>query len=99
MKDYVYYGNLLDIYQTLLNDNNKIIFKLYYEENLTFQEIADNLNVSKSYIGKIIKNTQKKLDDYERKLNVYKNKEILKELLKIDDIKIIKKKLVDLIES
>lgn len=99
MEDYVYYGNLLDIYQTLLNDNNKIIFKLYYEENLTFQEIADNLNVSKSYIGKIIKNTQKKLDDYERKLNVYKNKEILKELLKIDDIKIIKKKLVDLIES
>ena len=99
MEDYVYYGNLLDIYQTLLNDNNKIIFKLYYEENLTFQEIADNLNVSKSYIGKIIKNTQKKLDDYERKLNVYKNKEILKELLKIDDIKIIKKKLIDLIES
>ena len=99
MEDYVYYGNLLDIYQTLLNDNNKIIFKLYYEENLTFQEIADNLNVSKSYIGKIIKNTQKKLNDYERKLNVYKNKEILKELLKIDDIKIIKKKLVDLIES
>lgn len=99
MEDYVYYGNLLDIYQTLLNDNNKIIFKLYYEENLTFQEIADNLNVSKSYIGKIIKNTQKKLDDYERKLNVYKNKEILKELLKIDDIKIIKKKLIELIES
>ncbi len=99
MEDYVYYGNLLDIYQTLLNDNNKIIFKLYYEENLTFQEIADNLNVSKSYIGKIIKNTQKKLNDYERKLNVYKNKEILKELLKIDDIKIIKKKLIDLIES
>ena len=59
MEKYVYYGMLFDIYQGLLKDNNKEIFKWYYEENLTLQEIADNLGVSKSYIGRIIKNTEK----------------------------------------
>ena len=39
MEKYVYYGMLFDIYQSLLKGNKEELFKLYYEENLTLQEI------------------------------------------------------------
>ncbi len=91
MEKYIYYGMLLDIYKKLLNDNREDIFKLYYEENLTLQEIADNLNVSKSYIGKVIKETEKKLDDLESDLHLYENKKMLENALNIDDLSEIKK--------
>ena len=91
MEKYIYYGMLLDIYKKLLNDNREDIFKLYYEENLTLQEIADNLNVSKSYIGKVIKETEKKLDDLESDLHLYENRKMLENALNIDDLSEIKK--------
>ena len=91
MEKYIYYGMLLDFYKKLLNDNREDIFKLYYEENLTLQEIADNLNVSKSYIGKVIKETEKKLDDLESDLHLYENKKMLENALNIDDLSEIKK--------
>lgn len=91
MEKYIYYGMLLDIYKKLLNTNSEEIFKLYYEENLTLQEIADNLNVSKSYIGKVIKETEKKLDDLESYLHLYENKKMLENALNIDDLSEIKK--------
>lgn len=91
MEKYIYYGMLLDFYKKLLNTNSEEIFKLYYEENLTLQEIADNLNVSKSYIGKVIKETEKKLDDLENCFHLYKNKKMLENALNIDDLSEIKK--------
>lgn len=99
MEEFVYYDLLFDIYEQLLNDKSREFFKLYYEENLTLQEIADNLDVSKSYIGRIIKNTEKKLDDLEEKLHIYKNRQKLKELLEYDDINKIKEKLQSIIEE
>ena len=91
MEKYIYYGMLLDFYKKLLNTNSEEIFKLYYEENLTLQEIADNLNVSKSYIGKVIKETEKKLDDLENCFHLYENKKMLENALNIDDLSEIKK--------
>lgn len=99
MERYVYYGMLFDIYQGLLKDNNKEIFKWYYDENLTLQEIADNLGVSKSYIGRIIKNTEKKLDELESKLHIYENKGKIKDVLKLNDINKIKEVLKEIYEK
>ncbi len=99
MEKYVYYGMLFDIYQGLLKDNNKEIFKWYYDENLTLQEIADNLGVSKSYIGRIIKNTEKKLDELESKLHIYENKGKIKDVLKLNDINKIKEVLKEIYEK
>lgn len=98
MEKFVYYGMLLDIYQNLLSDKNKNIFKLYYEENLTLQEIADNLNVSKSYIGRTIKNTERRLETLEDKLHIYQKKVQLAKLLEINDIDNIKKNLQRIID-
>ena len=41
MEEFLYYGELFDIYGNLLNESNKKYYQLYYEENLTLQEIAD----------------------------------------------------------
>lgn len=99
MEEFVYYGLLFDIYEHLLNDKSKEFFKLYYEENLTLQEIADNLDVSKSYIGRIIKNTEKKLDELESKLHIYENKGKIKDVLKLNDINKIKEVLKEIYEK
>lgn len=91
MKEFVYYGELFNIYGCLLNDINKKYYSLYYEENLTLQEIADLDNVSKSYVGNIINKTTKKLEEYELGLKLYEKKEKLETVLEIDDINLIKK--------
>ena len=99
MDKFVYYGLLFNIYSSLFNENTINIFSLYYEENLTLQEIADNLGVSKSYIGNVIKKTQKKLDELESNLNIYKNKEELKNVLELKDTHEIKKKIETILNN
>ena len=98
MEKFIYYGMLFDIYQSLLNNSSIEIFKLYYEENLTLQEIANNLRVSKSYIGKVIKDTEKKLDEFESKLHIYEKKKSLENLLEINDLEKIKKEISKIID-
>ena len=86
MEDFVYYGELFNIYGSLLNESNKKYYKFYYEENFTLQEIADLEKVSKSYVGNIINKTSKKLEEYESKLHIYESRKNLNETLLIDDI-------------
>lgn len=90
MEEFLYNGELFDIYGTLLNESNKKFYKLYYEENLTLQEIADLENVSKSYVGNIIKKTSEKLKEYESVLHVYENKKLLSDALLVNDLDKIK---------
>lgn len=82
----IFYNNLYDIYGSLLNEREKEIFNLFYEEDLSMQEIADVRGVSKSAIGSAIKTINKKLDDYEEKLKIFKLKNNLKkELINIEN--------------
>lgn len=90
MEEFLYNGELFDIYGALLNGSNKKFYKLYYEENLTLQEIADLENVSKSYVGNIIKKTSEKLKEYESVLHVYENKKLLSDALLVNDLDKIK---------
>ena len=68
MEKFVYYTELYNIYSFLLTDKQKDISELYFNENLSLSEIADIKKVSKSYVGKIVNNTIKKLDFYESNL-------------------------------
>lgn len=67
--EYIHYNDLFDLYGSLLTEREKAIFSLFYEEDLSLQEIADLRKVSKSAIGKTIQIISKKLDDYEEKLH------------------------------
>lgn len=71
MEKFVYYGELFSIYGFLLTEKQREIFSLYYEENLSLSEIAEEKKVSKSYTGKIINDVKKKLDYYEDNLKHY----------------------------
>ena len=99
MEKFFYYNNLYLIYKDLLKENNSEIFDLYYGENMTMQEIADLKHVSKSRIGIIIKNVEQKLDNYESILKLNERNTKLKELLEVEDIKIIKKEIENILKG
>lgn len=98
MEEFLYHGLLFDIYKNLLNESNIEYYSLYYEENLTLQEIAENKNVSKSYAGSIIKKTTEKLEEFESILHIYEKKQNLEKLLEETNIDTLKKKLETIIE-
>ena len=70
---------------------NKKYYSLYYEENLTLQEIADLENVSKSYVGNIINKTSKRLDNFENILGLYQKYSLLESALEEKSLENIKK--------
>lgn len=85
-EEYIHYNKLFDIYGNLLNEREKEIFALFYEEDLSLQEIADERSVSKSAIGNTITTINHKLDTYEEKLGF---------LNKINDLEILVEKIED----
>ena len=89
---------LYDIYKNLLTDKQRECFEFYYFEDLSLNEISDNLNVSKSFVGKTLNKIIFKLNEYDEALSIY---DIYKGLYKIinntKDNKI-KKELEDLIK-
>lgn len=99
MEKFIYYNELYLIYKDLLSEKETDIFDLYYGDNLTMQEIADNKNISKARVGVIIKNVEKKLDTLEKALKVFKIKEELNEVIELSDIKEIKKRLSNIVKG
>lgn len=83
-EEYIYYNKLFDTYGNLLNEREKEIFILFYEEDLSLQEIANVRKVSKSAIGSAITTINKKLDAYEKKLGFLKKLKIMESL--VDEI-------------
>ncbi len=92
----IHYVELFDYYGDLFTDKQKEYFKDYYENNLTLQEIADNNSVTRNAVHKNIKDIVQKLDYYEEKLNLYKNKKKIEKLIENID-KDIKDKIEELI--
>ncbi len=90
VEKFVYYNNLFDLYGSFLTDKNADIFALYYRENLTMQEIADRLKVTKSFIGNSIKTSESKLEALEKDLQLYAKQEQIAHVLESNDIKYIK---------
>lgn len=99
MEEFVYYNNLYDIYGNLLTEKEQESFHDYYQEDLSLSEIADNKNISRSAVQKMIKNVLEKLNYYEENLNIYKKNCQLNEVLKMDKIEDIKAKIEKIISE
>ena len=97
MEKFIYYNNLFLIYKDFIKESNQEVFDLYYGDNLSMQEIADLKNLSRSRIGAVIKETEKRLDYLENNCNLYKIKNRLQELLNVKDITEIKKGIKEII--
>ena len=81
---------LLELYGKLLTSTQADTVDLYYNQNLSLGEIAEELNITRQGVRKNIVYAEKKLFDFEEKLCFLKQKlendEIIKEVIeKIDD--------------
>lgn len=93
MDKLIYYNQLFEIYGELFTENQRSIFILYYEENLSLQEISDLKSVSRSFVSKSINSTVNKLEEYEDTLKCLMVKEQINNISMIDNLEEIKKKL------
>ncbi len=63
---------LLDVYGQLLTEKQRFAIDLYYNEDLSLAEIADEIDISRQGVRESIKQGEKHLLDYEEKLSVVK---------------------------
>lgn len=87
---------LYDFYSDLFSDKQQEYFEDYYFSNLSLGEIAENTGLSRNAIHKNIKTVEDKLYFYEEKLELYKKRRQLEEMIKEIDNKSIKDKLQNL---
>ncbi len=97
MEDYVYYGELYDLYQQLLTDKQRAYFEDYYFQNLSLGEMAENYQVSRNAIFRQLHIVTKKLEEYEEKLQLLQKKRKLEKISQSIDNLDIKRQLEELI--
>ena len=66
---------LFDFYGPLLTPKQQIIYDLYYQQDFSLGEIAEQQNVSRQAVYDLLKRTDESLRDYEKKLNLIKRQE------------------------
>lgn len=75
---------LFDFYQSLLTEKQRMYMQLYYLDDLSLGEIAEEYEVSRQAVYDNIRRTEAMLEDYEAKLNLFskfrKRMELLDEL-------------------
>ena len=98
-EEYIYYNALFDIYGNLLNERESEIYRLFYEEDLSLQEIADNRSVSKSAIGSAIKTINEKLENYESILHFLKKKKEIKKIIEEIENEKVKEKIQKILDK
>lgn len=62
---------LFECYATLLTQKQMNYMELYYADDYSLGEIAEEYEVSRQAVYDNIKRTEKILEDYERKLHIY----------------------------
>ena len=87
MEQQLYITTLYDYYKNLLTEKQQLYFEDYYFNNLTLSEISENYNISRNAVHKQLKEITNKLEEYEKKLNLYNKSQIIKELIKDIDEK------------
>ncbi|MBQ6493858.1 MAG: hypothetical protein IJI92_08375 [Erysipelotrichaceae bacterium] len=72
---------LLDYYGDLLTSHQQDILDEYFNEDLSMNEIADNLMISKSAVQDLIKRSLVQLNEYEKKLKLIAKDQKLDKIL------------------
>ncbi|ADU30786.1 putative DNA-binding protein [Evansella cellulosilytica] len=94
---------LYDFYQVLLTDKQNHYMTMYYLDDLSLGEIADQFEVSRQAVYDNIKRTESLLEEYETKLMLLQRYQERKELL--NNLKILVKEngspdtMIEIVES
>lgn len=77
---------LMDFYGGLLTDRQRGALELYYNQDFSLAEIAENMDISRQGVRDFIKRGEKQLDEFEAALGLLKRfSEISGELEKVAD--------------
>ncbi|MDD4802156.1 MAG: YlxM family DNA-binding protein [Syntrophomonas sp.] len=61
---------LKDFYGPLLTEKQQNVLNLHYEDDLSFTEIADEMNISRQAVYDTVKKAESLLEQYEQKLGL-----------------------------
>lgn len=101
-QQYELVNEYLDWYESLLTQKQQEVMNMYFREDYSLQEIAENLNVSRSAVADLIKRVEATLLHYEEKLKLvekfHARSKLYEELKKSEDDKVlnITSKLMDM---
>ncbi len=80
---------LFDIYGQLLTKRQREICSLYYEEDFSYSEIAEELSISRAAVQDSLKKSLNQLQKYENVIHyIEKRKKIIELLEQLNDDKI-----------
>lgn len=86
LEDFLKYSTLFMYYRELFSKKQKEYLELYLEENSSLSEIAEEYGVTRQAVFDNIKRGFKQLDEYEKKLGMFKReKELKKKLEKLKE--------------
>ena len=95
-----YINSLLDIYAELLTPYQREIMDLYYQEDLSLKEIADEKEISRNAVFTLINRVEKILINYEECLHLLeKRKRIQEELDNELDLVRLKEKIESILDE
>ncbi|WP_371256505.1 putative DNA-binding protein [Psychrobacillus sp. FJAT-21963] len=94
---------LFDFYQALLTDKQRSYMQLYYLDDLSLGEIAEEYDISRQAVYDNIRRTEAMLEEYEEKLNLFtkfeKRQETIEQLLLLAKEQSSEDKLIELINQ
>lgn len=61
---------LLDFYEELLSERKRTVLSMYYNEDLSLAEIADEIGISRQGVRDLIKKAEEELNNLEDKLGL-----------------------------
>jgi predicted DNA-binding protein YlxM (UPF0122 family) len=70
MKDILHITLLYDFYGELLTEKQKLVYEMYYQNDLSLTEIGEELLISRQAVRDQLKRTEKILQQYESKLQL-----------------------------
>ena len=97
MEELVYYTMLYDIYGNFLTEKQRAYFEEYYFNNLSLSELASVYNISRNAIHRQLKETIKRLENYESILKLAKKNKILEDIINNISDEELKRKLQEVI--
>ena len=94
---------LFDFYQALLTDKQRSYMELYYLDDLSLGEIAEEYTISRQAVYDNIRRTEAMLEEYEEKLSLFskfqRRKETVEQLLSLVKDQSSEKELIQLINQ
>lgn len=77
----IHVSMLLEMYGKLLTDKQADVIDLYYNQNLSLGEIAEELDITRQGVRKSLVDGENKLVDIEKKLGFFKEKQRREKLI------------------